>query len=161
MAAAPEIRAVKAKSCANPFVDNALETTRPKAPVKLVFPRVFPPMSVSSCTAHADPHDDERPGACIHPLGSRLSGHGWRESPRHFVGTGNTGEEYAHHLDNAVVLDTADPAEAAWWITYFAAHPAEQAQLRAGARETAERFVWDRVLDQLLTRVHMLATPGR
>ncbi len=33
------------------------------------------------------------------------------------VYTGNTGEEYARHLDNAVVLDTADPAEAAWYVT--------------------------------------------
>ncbi len=34
--------------------------------------------------------------------------------------TGNTGEEYARHLDNGVVLNTADPAEAAWYATYLA-----------------------------------------
>jgi glycosyltransferase involved in cell wall biosynthesis len=75
------------------------------------------------------------------------------------VYTGNTGEEYARHLDNAVVLDTADPAEAAWYITYLAAHPVEQERLRTGARETAQRFVWERVLEQLLARVQMLASP--
>ncbi len=43
--------------------------------------------------------------------------------------TGTTGEEYARHLDNAVVLDTADPA---WYISYLAAHPVDQARLCAG-----------------------------
>jgi glycosyltransferase involved in cell wall biosynthesis len=71
--------------------------------------------------------------------------------------TGNTGEEYARHLENAVVLDTADPAEAAWYVAYLADRPSEQVRLRTEARATARHFTWDRVLDQLLARVRVLA----
>jgi glycosyltransferase involved in cell wall biosynthesis len=71
--------------------------------------------------------------------------------------TGNTGEEYARHLENAVVLDTADPAEAAWYVTYLADRPGEQERLRTEARATAKLFTWDRVLEQLLARVRVLA----
>jgi glycosyltransferase involved in cell wall biosynthesis len=71
--------------------------------------------------------------------------------------TGNTGEEYARHLENAVVLDTADPAEAAWYVSYLADRPREQTRLRTEARATARQFTWDRVLEQLLARVRVLA----
>jgi glycosyltransferase involved in cell wall biosynthesis len=71
--------------------------------------------------------------------------------------TGNTGEEYARHLENAVVLDTADPAEAAWYVAYLADRPGEQERLRTEARATARLFTWDRVLEQLLARVRVLA----
>ncbi len=71
--------------------------------------------------------------------------------------TGNTGEEYARHLDNAVVLDTADPSEAAWYVAYLADHPAQQQRLRTEARATARLFTWERVLDQLLARARVLA----
>jgi glycosyltransferase involved in cell wall biosynthesis len=70
--------------------------------------------------------------------------------------TGNTGEDYARHLENAVVLDTADPAEAAWYVAYLADRPEEQTRLRAEARATARRFTWERVLEQLLARVRCL-----
>jgi glycosyltransferase involved in cell wall biosynthesis len=71
--------------------------------------------------------------------------------------TGNTGEEYAHHMDNAVVLDSADPSEAAWHLQYLSEHPEVQWPLRARARQTATRFSWDRVLAQLFARVSVLA----
>jgi glycosyltransferase involved in cell wall biosynthesis len=71
--------------------------------------------------------------------------------------TGNTGEEYARHLENAVVLDTADPAEAAWYVSYLAERPGEQERLRAEGRATARTFTWDRVLEQLLSRIKVLA----
>ena len=71
--------------------------------------------------------------------------------------TGNTGEEYARHLENAVVLDTADPAEAAWYVSYLADRPGAQERLRAEARKTASLFTWDRVLEQLLARIRVLA----
>lgn len=71
--------------------------------------------------------------------------------------TGNTGEEYARHLENAVVLDTADPAEAAWYVSYLSDRPREQERLRTEGRATAKLFTWDRVLDQLLARVRVLA----
>ena len=45
--------------------------------------------------------------------------------------TGNSGEEYARHMDNAVVLDTADPSQAAWCVTYLA--PYRSAARASGA----------------------------
>jgi glycosyltransferase involved in cell wall biosynthesis len=57
--------------------------------------------------------------------------------------TGNTGEEYARHRDNAVVLDTADPAEAAFYVGYLNTHPELQKRLRESAHATARQFVWD------------------
>jgi hypothetical protein len=77
------------------------------------------------------------------------------------VYTGNTGEEYARHMENAVILDTADPSEAAWYVRYLTQHPHVHHRLRANGRATARRFVWDRVLDQLLARVAALATRRR
>ena len=44
---------------------------------------------------------------------------------------GNTGEEYARHLEEVVVLDTADPSEAARYVTYLSEHPVVQARLLA------------------------------
>jgi glycosyltransferase involved in cell wall biosynthesis len=79
------------------------------------------------------------------------------------VYTGNTGEEYARHLDNAIVLDTARPDETTWYVNYLESHPIERDRLRAAARETAQQFVWDRVLDKLLARVlasRQIAPPG-
>jgi glycosyltransferase involved in cell wall biosynthesis len=70
--------------------------------------------------------------------------------------TGNTGEDYAQHMHNAVVLDTADPSEAAWYVGYLAEHPEMQRRLRARAHATAKHFSWDRVVEQLLSRVHVL-----
>jgi glycosyltransferase involved in cell wall biosynthesis len=69
--------------------------------------------------------------------------------------TGNTGEEYARHMENAVVLDTADPAEAAWYVAYLGDRPREQQRLRSGARQTARRFAWECVLEQLLARAQV------
>jgi glycosyltransferase involved in cell wall biosynthesis len=77
--------------------------------------------------------------------------------------TGNTGEEYAQHMHNAVVLDTADPSEAAWYVSYLVHHPDVQERLRARARATACHFSWDHVVRQLCARVQVLAVrkPGR
>ena len=50
------------------------------------------------------------------------------------VYTGNTGEEYARHMQNAVILDTSNPAEAAWYVNYLTQHPDIHRRLRASAR---------------------------
>jgi glycosyltransferase involved in cell wall biosynthesis len=72
--------------------------------------------------------------------------------------TGNTGEDYARHMENAVVLETEDPYEAAWYVQHLAAHPDEQERIRRGARETAQRFVWERVTANLMGKVELLAS---
>jgi hypothetical protein len=70
---------------------------------------------------------------------------------------GNTGEEYVRHLHNAVVLDTDDPEEAAWYIGYLDRRADDQAHLRERARETALRFAWGRVIEELLARAAFVA----
>jgi glycosyltransferase involved in cell wall biosynthesis len=73
------------------------------------------------------------------------------------VFTGNTGEEYVNHLRNAIVLDTDDPREAAWYMHYLQQHPGEDERMREAARQTAETYVWDRIIENLLTKVEYLA----
>jgi glycosyltransferase involved in cell wall biosynthesis len=73
------------------------------------------------------------------------------------VFTGATGEEYVSHLENAIVLETDDPREAAWYMEYLREHPTEDERMREAARETAERYVWDRVISNLLAKVDYLA----
>jgi glycosyltransferase involved in cell wall biosynthesis len=73
------------------------------------------------------------------------------------VFTGNTGEEYVTHLENAIVLETDDPREAAWYMDYLREHPGEDERMRGAARETAERYIWDRVIANFLTKVSYLA----
>jgi glycosyltransferase involved in cell wall biosynthesis len=73
------------------------------------------------------------------------------------VFTGGTGEDYAVHLENAIVLETSDAEEAAWHIRYLARSPAVAEDLSREARRTARRFLWDRVVDNLLSNVEFLA----
>ena len=71
--------------------------------------------------------------------------------------TGGTGEDYAMHLQNAIVLDTADPLELAWYVRFLKAHPAVTRRLARAARATARRFTWERVLQTLFEKIEFLA----
>jgi glycosyltransferase involved in cell wall biosynthesis len=71
--------------------------------------------------------------------------------------TGATGEDYAVHLENAVVLDSDDPEEAAWYVGLLRSQPGLAHRLARQGRRTARRFLWDRVVDILLDRVAFLA----
>jgi glycosyltransferase involved in cell wall biosynthesis len=71
--------------------------------------------------------------------------------------TGNTGEEYVSHLQNAIVLETAEADEAAWYVRYLARYPEASARMRESARQTATSFVWGRVLANLRSKVEYLA----
>lgn len=71
--------------------------------------------------------------------------------------TGATGEDYAVHMENAVVLETDDPGELAWYVQHLDADPALAARLGAAGVRTARRFVWDRVVRLLLDRIEFLA----
>lgn len=74
------------------------------------------------------------------------------------VFTGQTGEDYVRHLQNAIVLDTGDAAEAAWYVADLAERPEAREVLRREARETAGEFTWDRVLEELLGKIAFLAS---
>ncbi len=71
--------------------------------------------------------------------------------------TGSTGEDYAVHLENAVVIDTNDPGEIAGCLVYLRDHPAQVERLRAGATTTVRQFTWDAVLHNLFAKTLYLA----
>ena len=71
--------------------------------------------------------------------------------------TGATGEDYAIPFENAMVLDTADPGEIVGYISHLQHHPSEKDVIRQGARRTAATFVWDKVLDNLMSKLEYIA----
>jgi glycosyltransferase involved in cell wall biosynthesis len=74
------------------------------------------------------------------------------------VFAGSTGEDYAVHLQNSVVLETADPREMESYITYLLGHPEVSERMRRMGRATAARSTWERVLTNL---VHTLEFQAR
>ncbi len=71
--------------------------------------------------------------------------------------TGSTGEDYAVHFENAVVIDTDDPGEIAGGLLYLRDHPEQVERLRAGAAATARQFTWPEVLHNLLGKASYIA----
>jgi glycosyltransferase involved in cell wall biosynthesis len=71
--------------------------------------------------------------------------------------TGSTGEDYAMHLQNSVVLDTADPQEIETYVGYFVAHREESERIRTAARQTARLFTWERVVANLINKLELQA----
>jgi glycosyltransferase involved in cell wall biosynthesis len=74
------------------------------------------------------------------------------------VYTGGTGEDYAVAGHNAMVLETLDPEELVARADWLAARPDLRQRLRRNGRATARRFVWDKVVNELTTRI---ASEGR
>lgn len=70
--------------------------------------------------------------------------------------TGCTGEEYTVPFENAVVIETADPAEIARYAVRLLKHPAEASAIRAAGKVTAARFDWSRVISNLATKLEFL-----
>ncbi|BAS27603.1 glycosyltransferase family 4 protein [Limnochorda pilosa] len=71
--------------------------------------------------------------------------------------TGATGEEYARPFENAVVLETDDPAEIVAYARMLAGEPRLAAAIRRSARETARRFTWPRTVAHLFHRLAYLS----
>ncbi len=71
--------------------------------------------------------------------------------------TGATGEDYAVHLQNSVVLETADPQEIEAYVDYLVSHPDEDARIRRMARNTAEQFTWGRIIENLIQKLEYQA----
>ncbi|MFH0769384.1 MAG: glycosyltransferase [Chloroflexota bacterium] len=71
--------------------------------------------------------------------------------------TGCTGEDYASHLHNAVVLETSDPQEIESYVLYLNEHPEEQEKIRKAGRRTARQYVWDEVLRILIDKLEYQA----
>jgi glycosyltransferase involved in cell wall biosynthesis len=62
---------------------------------------------------------------------------------------GSTGEDYARPFDNAIVCDTADPAELASYLEHLWSSPGLRERMIESAFATARQFTWPCVLDIL------------
>lgn len=71
--------------------------------------------------------------------------------------TGSTGEDYAEPSRNAIVLHTDDPAEIVTELSMLKEQPRLVAGLRRRGKATAREFVWEKVIEQLLSRVEFAA----
>ncbi len=72
------------------------------------------------------------------------------------VVTGSTGEDYVAPFENALSLDTDDPAEVLAYLHRLRQDPEWEKKIRAAARETASRFTWEAVVSNLLSKIHYL-----
>ncbi len=73
------------------------------------------------------------------------------------VFTGGTGEDYAQHFFNSIVLDTNDADEIAGYLDYLVAQPEVSQRLRAAGQITARQFTWPFVVDGLVERLESRA----
>ena len=71
--------------------------------------------------------------------------------------TGSTGEDYAISFENAIVTETDDPDEIVGYLLYMRRHPEEQERIRCAGRRTAEQFLWDQVIENLVGKLEFLA----
>ena len=71
---------------------------------------------------------------------------------------GSTGEDYARPFENAVVCDTADPAELAAYLEQLFDDSSLARRIRKRAAKTARRYVWPKVLDLLDLKLGFLET---
>jgi glycosyltransferase involved in cell wall biosynthesis len=71
--------------------------------------------------------------------------------------TGSTGEDYAVSFENAIVTETDDPDEIVGYLLYLRRHPEQQEHMRKAGQYTAEQFLWDRVIENLVGKLEFLA----
>jgi glycosyltransferase involved in cell wall biosynthesis len=71
--------------------------------------------------------------------------------------TGSTGEDYAIPLDNAVVLETDDPAEIADYCLFLQNHPDVARSIREEGKRTAWHFRWEEVIGNMMSKLSYLS----
>ncbi len=71
--------------------------------------------------------------------------------------TGSTGEDYADAMQNALVVETDEPAELVTLLRLVRDRPVLVSAIRKRGRATAREFVWEKVIDHLLLRVEFAA----
>ena len=72
--------------------------------------------------------------------------------------TGGTGEDYAFHMRNAIVLETSDPREIEGYVTYLDDHEDKEEEIRESAKRTARRFTWEEIIKNLVERTESQAS---
>src|SRR6266481_4641937 len=71
--------------------------------------------------------------------------------------TGSTGEDYAVSYENAIVTETDDPDEIVGYLLHLQRHPEDQERIRCAGRRTAEQFLWNQVIENLVGKLEFLA----
>jgi len=66
--------------------------------------------------------------------------------------TGCTGEDYAIHMHNAIVLETSAPEEIESYVTYLDHHEEKEEDIRREGPRTARRFIWKEVIKHIIER---------
>jgi glycosyltransferase involved in cell wall biosynthesis len=74
--------------------------------------------------------------------------------------TGGTGEDYARHLDNAIVLESTDPKEIEDYVTYLNKNDRHEDKIRSSARATASHYTWDEVVKDLIDKISREREPA-
>ncbi len=72
-----------------------------------------------------------------------------------FVGA--SGEDYAQAFQNSISVETDDPREISSYLLYLMENPQIVHKIRHQAKNTANMFTWDRVLEDLLGKVEFIA----
>ena len=72
--------------------------------------------------------------------------------------TGSTGEDYAEPFQNALVLETDDPAELVAFLALLRIDANVGPRLRRAGRATARTYLWPSVVAQLLARLDLAAS---
>ncbi|MDH5695213.1 MAG: glycosyltransferase family 4 protein [Dehalococcoidia bacterium] len=73
------------------------------------------------------------------------------------VFTGCSGEDYATHMYNAIVLDTFSAEEITFYIDYLHMHPERRKAISSAARRTAEQWTWEEVAKRLICKLEYQA----
>ncbi|MFH2002692.1 MAG: glycosyltransferase family 4 protein [Planctomycetota bacterium] len=69
------------------------------------------------------------------------------------VFTGCSGEDYATHMNNAIVLDSFSPEEIEHYILHLQEHPERRTIISRAARRTAEKWIWEEVVKDLICKL--------
>ena len=70
---------------------------------------------------------------------------------------GCSGEDYATHMHNAIVLDTFEADEIQFYINYLRVHPENNKTISKAARQTAEQWSWEEVVKRLICKLEYQA----
>lgn len=75
---------------------------------------------------------------------------------------GETGEDYAQHLENAVVIESPDSDELVGNMLYLKHRPNLSERIRQQARITSLKYTWEKVIDyQLIPKLERLFSPAQ
>jgi glycosyltransferase involved in cell wall biosynthesis len=66
---------------------------------------------------------------------------------------GCSGEDYATHMYNAIVLDTYKADEIRFYVDYIRTHPQKKEAMSEAARHTAEQWTWEEVVKILISKL--------